>query len=136
MEKYESKIKVVKATAEAVYTRLTDLSRMGEALPPQLAKDCVATEDECRIVTDKMGELCFRIAERKPHELVKYSVEAKMPIGMELHVQMKPAPDCDGESRLKVTLSADIPMLLRPMIGSKLQEIAEKMADSMSRQTF
>ena len=59
-----------------------------------------------------------------------------MPIGMELHVQMKPAPDCDGESRLKVTLSADIPMLLRPMIGSKLQEIAEKMADSMSRQTF
>lgn len=135
MEKYESKIKVVKASATDLYSALSDLSRIKDALPAQaseVAKDAQFSADECSFTVDKIGRVAISIAEKTPASLVKYALKAAMPVSANLFMQIKNAPDADGESRLKVTMMADIPMMLRPLVGSKLQEVVDKIAEAVS----
>ena len=41
-------------------------------------------------------------------------------------------PVTDTTSKMKVTVKADIPMFLKPMIGSKLQDGVDKIADALA----
>lgn len=139
MEKYESKIKVVKAPAEALYSALADLSRVKDALPFQnsgLAKDAEVSADECAFTVDKVGRVAISIAEKTPSSLVKYVLKAAVPIGANIFMQIKEAPDTAAESRLKVTMTADIPLMLKPLVGSKLQEMVDKIAEAVSARQY
>lgn len=139
MEKYESSVKAVKGSAEAVYALVSDLSRVGSALPAQeIAKDLEATADECAFTVEKLGRVGVRIEERKPCSQVKYALKAQMPLGVSLYIQIKEAPHQeDGpESRVKVTLTADIPLMLKPLVGSKLQDLVDRVADVVSRRVY
>lgn len=135
MEKYESKIKVVKASTDALYSALSDLGRIKDALPAQAfdqVKDPQFSADECSFTIDKIGRVAISIAEKTPASLVKYALKAAMPVSANLFMQMKDAPDASGESRLKVTMTADIPLMLRPLVGNKLQEVVDKIAEAIS----
>lgn len=139
MEKYESSIKAVKGSAEDVYALVSDLSRVGGALSPQeFAKDVEATADECSFTVDKLGRVGVRVEERTPCSQVKYALKAQMPLGVNLYIQIKEAPRQDEgpESRVKVTLTADIPMMLKPLVGSKLQDLVDRVADVVSRRVY
>lgn len=139
MEKYESKIKVVKGSTEAIYSTLSDMSRVGSALPPQaVAKDIESTADECKFTIDKIGRVSICIDEKQPSSLVKYALKAAMPLGMNLFVQIKeaPQPTSEPESRIKITLTADIPFMLKPLIGSKLQQVVDQIAETVSKRRF
>lgn len=132
MERYESAIKVVKASDATIFDRLTDLAAIGQSLPPQLVKDWEATADECHFSVDKVGRVGVKIEEKQPFGLVKYGVTGQVPIGMSLFVQIKPAPDDANESRIRLTLLADIPFMLKAMVGGKLQELVDKLADAFA----
>ncbi len=134
MSKYESSIKVVKSTVESVFEKLTDFSRLKGLVPQEYVKDFRVDGDACHFTIDKAGEICLKIVEKTPYSLVKYGLEASVPVDVNLFVQLKPSPDTDAESRLKVTLMAEIPLMLRPMIGNKLQEAVDKIADALARQ--
>ena len=139
MEKYESSIKAVKASVEAVYALVSDLSRVGGALSPQeFAKDVESTADECSFTVDKLGRVGVRVEERMPCSQVKYALKAQMPLGVNLYIQIQEAPRQDEgpESRVKVTLTADIPMMLKPLVGSKLQDLVDRVADVVSRRVY
>ncbi len=135
MEKYESKIKVVKGSPESIFSTLSDLEKVKDALPAQdMAKDIESTADECSFTVDKIGRVAISVVEKSPCSLIKYAMKAAMPLNVNLFVQIKnaPQPEAEGESRIKVTLTADIPFMLKPMIGGKLQEVVDKIAETMS----
>lgn len=141
MEKYESKIKVVKGSTEAIYAHLSDLSRVNGMIPAEVGdklKDAQATADECSFTVDKLGRVAIAIAERQPCSLVKYVLKAAMPLGVNIFVQIKeaPQPTVEPESRIKVSLTADIPLMLRPLVGSKLQGVVDQVAETLSHKTF
>ena len=132
MERYESAIKVVKASDATIFDRLTDLAAIGQALPPQVVKDWEATADECHFTVDKVGRVGLKIEGKQPFALVKYTVTAQVPVGMSLFVQIKPAPDDANESRIRLTITANIPFMLKAMVGGKLQELVDKLADAFA----
>lgn len=139
MEKYESKIKVVKGSPEAIFSTVSDLSRIKDSLPAQeMVKDVESTAEECTFTIDKIGRVSISVMEKTPCSLVKYALKASMPLGVNLFVQIKNAPEpaTESESRIKVTLTADIPMMLKPLVGNKLQDLVDKIADTMSRRQY
>lgn len=139
MSKYESKIKVAKGSPEAIYSFLADMSRLRQALPEQLAqKDVEVSADECAFTVDKLGRVAVSVAERTPFSMVKYAMKAAMPVGIDLFVQIKEAPveTPEPESRIKVSLVADIPMMLKPLLGSKLQEVVDKLAETLALRPY
>ncbi len=139
MEKYESKIKVVKGTPEAIYATLTDMLKVKDALPPNIGvSDIEATADECSFRIDKIGRVGITIEEKTPCSMVKYALKASMPLGINLFAQFKSAPEptAEPESRLKLTLTANIPMMLKPLVGGKLQTVVDNMAAAISQRQF
>lgn len=139
MEKYESKIKVVKGTPEAIFATLTDMLKVKDSLPANIGvNDVEATADECSFRIDKIGRVGICIAEKTPCSMVKYTLKASMPLGINLFAQFKSAPEptSEPESRLKLTITADIPFMLKPLIGGKLQTLVDNMAASISQRQF
>ncbi len=103
-----------------------------------MAKDIESTADECKFTIDKIGRVSICIDEKQPSSLVKYALKAAMPLGMNLFVQIKeaPQPTSEPESRIKITLTADIPFMLKPLIGSKLQQVVDQIAETVSKRQF
>ena len=141
MEKYESKIKVVKASPEDIYAIMTDLSQVNGILPANVSnmiKDTQVSADECSFNIDKIGRVALMITERQPSSLVKYALSAAMSLGINVFLQIKeaPQPSAEPESRIKVSLTADIPFMLKPLIGGKLQEVVDRVAETIAVKSY
>lgn len=128
--KYESAIKVVKNSAEAVYGRLSDFTNFSAVIPQDKVKNWSATKDTCRFTVDQIGEMGLRIVERQENELVKYTADGETRFNFNLWVQMKGV--APYESRIKVTLKADINIMIKTMFGSKLQDFVDMLAKSIA----
>ncbi len=149
MAKYESSVKIVNAPDMAVYERLSDLSvlqekldslseeqrkeiqqKVSESSKGMLSLDSVHFTKESASL-DAMGmTLTVNIVEKQPFKLVKYAT-SNSPIDMKLWIQMLPKDS--NISKIRVTLEADIPFFLKPMVGDKIEGLAEKIADALTR---
>ena len=73
--KFESAVKVVSASAEMVYNRLSDFTKLEAVFPTDKISDWSSTADSCRFSIDKIGEVGLRIVERELNSVIKYSAE-------------------------------------------------------------
>ncbi|MBP5366699.1 MAG: polyketide cyclase [Bacteroidales bacterium] len=132
--KYESAIKVVRTSADAIYTRLSNFKNFGNVFPPDKISNWSATEDTCRFTVDKIGEIGLRIVDRIVNNTVKYGADGDSRFDFNLWVQMKEVAPYD--SRIKVTLKANLNPMIKMMVGSKLQTFVDGLADAISRYQY
>ena len=149
MSRYESGIKFISAPHMAVYDRLSDLSqlqRVADSLTDEQkaairqkieeqGKGMVKLDnfrcDQDSVSVDVMNmSVTVRIVEREPGKTVKLAAEGS-PIPLTLWVQILPKEAY--VTKLKVTLDADVPFFLKPMIGSKLDGAADQIAEMLTR---
>lgn len=136
MADYISGIKTIRATQAQVYNKLSDLSGMaaiGEALKHHPEASKIAIEgidaDNCAFIIPGAGRLQLRIVEREPNKTIKLeAVEA--PIALTMWIQLVAADTYD--TRLRLTLRTELNFIMKKMIGGKLQEGVEKLADMMA----
>lgn len=136
MADYISGIKSIKAHQGQVYDKLKDLSglaKIGEALQshPEASKISVEAtdEDNCVFIIAGLGRLHLRVTEREPEKTIKLeAVDA--PIELSLWIQLLSADTYD--TRLRLTLRTELNFLMKKMVGSKLQEGVDKLADMIA----
>lgn len=132
MSKYESKSAVIQRPRPEVYDRLSNLSRLQtalDALPAdQRAKlgDVRFERDTITIVTPQVGEIKFGITDRTPGSRLVFGT-ASSPVPLSMAVNLSDA-DADGTA-VQTVIDVDIPMMLRPLVGSKMQQAADRMND-------
>ena len=134
---YESSVKYVPYTQVLVYNKLSDLNNL-ESIPQRLdaVKDKLEgkledmTFDQDTITLKVQGiSLTLRIIEREPMKCIKFEGD-KSPIPLNLWIQMLPVSD--GQSKMKVTIRAEVNMFMKAMVSKPLQEGVEKLADMLS----
>lgn len=137
MTTYESKIKVVAASAEAIYNRLTNLSqlkpmleRVAEMDQKIKIEDIEVTEDSISCTAPNFGKVGIRIVEREPNKTIKCQAD---PSPIEAYFWIQIIEKEPGDSRIKLTLKADIPIMLRAMVSGKLETGIDKMAEAIAR---
>lgn len=136
MSGYKSAPKTINAPVQAVYDKLTNLGEFQkyvEMLPAEeLAKigDVRFTDEAIVISAPAVGEMVLRVVEKKPASLIKFNAEGA-PVRLEIIVNLTPASETT--TSLVAELDVEIPAMLRPMIGSKLQEVADKMGDMLAK---
>ena len=135
--KYESKITKTTSSAEAVYAVVSDLcnlEKVKDLIPQDKVKDMEFDHDFVRFKVDGLGQkLCIRIVEREPLQTVKFGVE-DAPVAANMWIQLKQIAEQD--TRLKLTLKADLPMMFKMMIGNKLQEGLDQAAEMLANMPF
>lgn len=132
MSKYESSVKSVNSPVEAVYNTLSDLNnieKVKDRIPADKVKDIKFDRDSCSLKVEPVGDIKFVICDREPNKTVKFTAE-NTPVPIFIWIQMLPVTDTT--SKMKVTCKVELNMFLRSMIGKKLQEGIEKIADVLS----
>ena len=130
--KYESSIKQVPYAQQAVYEMLSDLNnidRERDRLPEDKLQNITFDRDSVSVAVPPIGEIALHVCDREEPKCVKFEA-AQSPIPFNLWVQMLPVTETS--SKMKVTLQADIPLMLKAMVGSRLQEGVEQMAEMLA----
>jgi hypothetical protein len=132
MAKFESSIKQVPYAQEAVYKNLSDLTnleKVRDRVPQDKLQDFSFDQDSVSISVAPVGKITLRICDREEPKCVKFeSVESPMPF----HLWIQVLPVTAETSKMKVTVDADIPFMLKGMVSGPLQDGVEKIADALA----
>jgi hypothetical protein len=132
MTKFESSIKQVPYAQEAVYKNLSDLrnlEKVRDRVPEDKLQDFSFDQDSVSVSVSPVGKITLRICEREEPKCVKFeSVDSPMPFNLWIQV----LPVSETSSKMKVTVKADIPFMLKGMVSGPLQDGVEKVADALA----
>ena len=133
MTKFESSVKQIPYSVEDVYRNISDLSnleRVRDRVPEDKLNSFSFDSDSVSVNVSPVGDLKLRIIEREENKCVKFETE-QSPLPFNLWIQVLPVSDT--ESKMKVTVKADIPFMLKGMVSGPLQDGVEKIADALSQ---
>lgn len=132
MGKFESSVKQIPYSQTAVYRSISDLShleKVRDRVPTDKVKEFVFDADSVAVNVPPVGEIRLRIVNREEPKCVKFeTVQSPMPFF--LWVQMLPVTETS--SKMKVTVEADIPLMLKAMVSGPLKDAVEKVADALA----
>jgi carbon monoxide dehydrogenase subunit G len=130
--KYESKIGQIPYNDQVVFavlSNLNNLQRFTDAIPKDKVKELEITTDAIRMKIDGLAQkFTIRIVEKEPCKTIKFGVE-NLPMEANLWIQLKQVAEQD--TRIKLTIKADIPMMFRMMFEKKLQQGLDQAVDML-----
>ncbi|RRD88575.1 SRPBCC family protein [Bacteroides heparinolyticus] len=132
MTKFESGIKNIQASQEAVYQKLSDLNNLEKVkghLPEDKIKNLTFDADSMTMEVTPVGKITLQIVEKEPCKCIKFETAAS-PLPFNLWIQILPVTA--GECKMKLTIGMDINPFMKAMVQKPLQEGLEKMADMLS----
>jgi len=138
MTTYESDIKAISSNEEVVFGILSDLKNLEKVKEnPSLkdkAQDLEFDSDSCSFVVEGFGKMGFRVLEREPFKTIKL-VSVNAPVEVSVWIQLKAV--AENDTRMKLTVKADLPMMIKMMVDKKLKEgvnsIADLIAETLSK---
>ena len=133
MTKFESSIKPIPYPVENVYRNISDLSnleRVRDRIPEDKLENFQFDSDSVQVSVSPVGVIKLRIIEREENRCVKFETE-QSPLPFNLWIQVLPVSATD--SKMKVTVKADIPFMLKGMVAGPLQDGVEKIADALAQ---
>ena len=136
MTKFESSVKQIPYPVENVYRNISDLSnleRVRDRIPEDKLQDFQFDSDSVQVSVAPVGTIKLRIIEREENKCVKFETE-QSPLPFNLWIQVLPVSET--ESKMKITVKADIPFMLKGMVAGPLQDGVEKIADALSQIPF
>lgn len=132
MSVYSGKAVVLPHNINDIYAKVSDLGQyrdMLEQLPQEQRDKLQGVEfrgDAVKMNAPGVGELVFKVTERTAPTHVGLNAEGS-PIPLNLSIDLE---DVDGaNTRLTPRVAIDIPPMLRPFIGGKIQEAADKFGE-------
>jgi carbon monoxide dehydrogenase subunit G len=140
--KYVSDVKIVNNNQEIVFNYLSNfenlskyvndglLSKMTEQIPQIKISDFESDADSCRFQVSGMGQAEIRIIERDPFKTIKISSTGSLPISVVFWIQLLPVNAY--ETKLRLTLDADMSMMIKMMVSRKLEEGINRLADVLA----
>lgn len=132
MAEYISDVKTIPYSDQEIFTVLSDLRKLDlikDKIPQDKIKDFSYDQDSCTVTVDPIGKVRFVIVEREPNSTIKFEAE-KLPFPLTLWIQLKQS--ADQETKMKLTVKADINAFLKPMISKPLQNGLDKMAETLA----
>ena len=136
MSKFESSIKQIPYPVEDVYRNISDLSnleRVRDRVPQDKLQDFQFDSDSVQVSVSPVGTIKLRICEREENKCVKFETE-QSPLAFNLWIQVLPVDAAN--SKMKVTVKADIPFMLKGMVSGPLQDGVEKIAEALAQIPF
>lgn len=132
MSTYKGKPAIINKSAQAVYAQMSDLSTLQTKLDSLPAEQLAAvgeircTTDSLTVVTPQIGELTFKVIERvEPSKVVFTAAGSPIPLTMAVNLEPKDTDSCV----VTTSIDIEIPAVMRAMVGSKLQQAADKFGE-------
>ena len=151
LSKFESDVKYIPQDVETVYNRYSDmrnlemlrerlqdpmvLEKMAEQLPADKLEEAkkqlegmVFDEDSVQL-SSPVGQMTLRIVERDEPKCIKFASEGS-PIPLYLWIQL--LPHGEFETKMRVTVGAEVNFFMKGMVSKPLQQAADGLANILS----
>lgn len=132
--KYESKITSAPCSAQQIYrvlSNLQNLERVREFIPQDKVQELEIEPDRVRMKVDGLGQkITIAIVDRIENDTIKFGAEG-IPMQANFWIQLKEVSPTD--TRIKLTVKADIPMMFKFMVDKKLQTGLDQAADMLAQ---
>lgn len=137
MKRFESQVKQVPHSQNAVYSKVSDLNNL-QAFINMLPEDKKAeykiskiscTRDTVSFDLSPLGTISVNIIERQPDKCVKLET-VKSPVKMTAWIQIVPVTE--QTCKIKLTVDADLNIFIAKMVEKPLAEALEKMAEMLA----
>lgn len=132
MTKFESPVKVIFASQEAVYEKLSDLSNLEEVknrLPQDKVKHLSFDAESVSIDAAPAGKITLHVVEKEPCKCIKLETTVS-PVPFNLWIQIVPVTET--ECKIKLTVGLDLNPFLKTMVQKPLQQALDKIAEMLS----
>jgi carbon monoxide dehydrogenase subunit G len=130
--KFESSVKQIPYPQQAVYNNISDLrnlEKVKDRIPEDKVNDFTFDEDTVGLNVQPVGELKLRICEREEPKCVKFET-VQSPVPFNVWIQVLPVDE--QNSKMKVTVKAELNPFIKSMVEKPLQEAVEKIADALA----
>ncbi|MDE6006452.1 MAG: hypothetical protein K2G67_02735 [Muribaculaceae bacterium] len=144
MSSHKSEKVTLLASAEKVYTKLSNLEGLGELLknvpldkvPDDqrgLLEQVKVTPDTISFPAGPVGELTLAVAEKIEPKLIRLEGRGTpVPVGLAMHISPLTSDSCEAY----VEIDVKVPMMLAPMIGGTVQKMADQFANMLRQIPF
>jgi hypothetical protein len=132
--KYESKITSAPCSAQQIYrvlSNMQNLERVKDMIPKDKIQEMEIQPDRVRMKVDGLAQMItIAIVDRIENDTVKFGAEG-IPMDANFWIQMKEVSPTD--TRLKLTIKADIPFMFKMMLDKKLQTGLDQAAEMLAQ---
>jgi hypothetical protein len=132
--KYESKITSAPYSAQQIYRVLSDmrsLDRVKDLIPKDKVQEMDIEPDRVRLKVDGLAQkITIAIVDRIENDTVKFGLEG-IPMDGNFWIQLKEVSPTD--TRIKLTVKADIPFMFKLMVEKKMQTGLDQAADMLAQ---
>lgn len=155
-QQYESHVKIIPYSQECVYRKISDMNNLGvlrdklndpdnaERLRQQMTeeqlsqakerlKDMKFDRDSVSTNVPPIGNISLRIINREEPKCVKLEAVGS-PVPVNLWIQLVAVDE--NTCKMKLTLRTELNMMMKMMLGSKLQGGIDKLADVLAQVPF
>ncbi len=141
--KYVSDVKIINHSQGTVFNYLSNfenlstfvneglLQKVSEQIPQIKISDFTSDKDSCSFRIAGFGLAGIRIIEREPFKTIKIESSGSLPLSITLWIQLLPVEDY--QCKIRLTLDADMSMMIKMMVGKKLEEGINQLADVLAR---
>jgi carbon monoxide dehydrogenase subunit G len=143
LNKYTSQVKKINHNKQVVFTYLSNfenlsaylnsglIEKITEKVPQIKITDFESDQDSCKFNITGLGVAEIKIVNREPFKSIKVESSGGLPLSFTFWIQLLPVDEYNTKMRL--TLHAEMSMMIKMMAGSKLEEGIDQLADTLSK---
>jgi len=142
ISKYVSDVKQINHDQDVVFTYLSDFRNLSVYLNQNLFENITrqipqikisqfeSDRDFCRFQLSGIGLAGIKIVKRDPFQTIKMESSEGLPISITFWIQLLPVKE--GQTKVRLTLHADMSMVIRMMADKKLEEGINNLAETIA----
>lgn len=142
LEKYTSNTKIINHNEQVVFNYLSNFNNLSrylnsgliekvtEKIPQIKITDFSSDQDSCKFNITGLGLAEIRVINREPFKTIKVESSGGLPLSFTFWIQLMPIDNF--QTKMRLTLHAEMSMMIKMMAGDKLSVGIEKLADTLS----
>ena len=142
INKYVSKVKLVNHNQQIVFDYLSNfenlsdylnsglIEKITEKVPQVKITDFQSDRDSCKFNITGMGLAEIKIVNREPYKTIKVESSGSLPMSFTFWIQLLPVESF--RTKMRLTLHAELNMMVKMMVGNKLDEGIDQLADRLA----
>ncbi len=134
MSKIESKIGVIKESAEKIYNYVSNFNNFRYLMPENKVNNFKSTEDTCRFTVEGIGQVGLKIIEKNPFKQIKISSDEQTTFNFLLWIQIKEVKP--GDSRIKITSEVNLNPMMAAMAKKPLKNFVDTLVDQAEKLSY
>ena len=143
LNKYRSDVKLIDHNQQVVFNYLANfenlsgylnsglIEKITEKIPQIKITDFQSDQDSCKFNITGLGVAEIKIVNRDPFKTIKVESSGGLPLSFVFWIQLIPVDQF--QTKLRLTLHAEMSMMIKMMAASKLEEGINQLADTLSK---